>query len=284
MKSERDYVRVEEIEVRGNIREDFEEKGIRELADSIKAYGIIVPLVLRKAGGKFYLVDGERRLRAAKLIDLSEVPFTLAAGKIKDDEVKQLIANLHRKDFSSVELAKYYKKLSDNLGWTQSDIAKFACKTQAHVSQILKLNKLSKYQRKKIEKGESYAKVLKKPTPAVPASSPISGLSDEDKPLITSPPSVEPPEQTEDDATLPPSIIRKDNNDDEELLSFEISAASPDRIAQEIKLKLDEKEFNGIVRVSLTISKLNEKDMEKAFTDDGVYGFFDDAGNFTELT
>ena len=279
MKSERDYVKVEEIEVRGNIREDFEEKGIRELADSIKAYGIIVPLVLRKAGGKFYLVDGERRLRAAKLIDLSEVPFTLAAGKIKDDEVKQLIANLHRKDFSSVELAKYYKKLSDNLGWTQSDIAKFACKTPAHVSQILKLNKLSKYQRKKIEKGESYAKVLKKFSPDIPESSPISGLSDEDKPLITSPPSVEPPEQTEDDATP----IRKDNNDDEELLSFEISTASSERLAQEIKLKLDEKEFNGIVRVILTISKLKEEDMEKAFTDDGVYGFFDDAGNFTEF-
>ena len=281
MKSERDYARVEEIEVKENIRENFEEKDLKEMAASIKLYGVIVPLVVRKMGNKLVLVDGERRLRSAKLVGLSEVPITYVVGKMKDDEMKQLITAIHRKNLSSLELAKYYAKLSVNM--TQEDIAKIVCKTQAHVSQILRLNTLSKYHRKKIEKGESYVKVLKKFSPDYSEEHSIIESSEEDKPLITSPPSVEPLEQTEDDATLPPSIIRKDNNDDEELLSFEISAASPDRIAQELKAKLEEREFDGAVRIILTISKLKEEDMEKAFTDDGVYGFFDDAGNFTEL-
>jgi ParB/RepB/Spo0J family partition protein len=283
--------RVDEIEIKENIRQEFGEKDLKEMAESIKLYGIIVPLVVRKTGNKLVLVDGERRLRSAKLVGLSEVPITYAIGKIKDDEMKQLITAIHRKNLSSLELARYYKKLSANM--TQADIAKIVCKTQAHVSQILKLNELSLRHKAKIKKGESYAKVLKKfspdykEEPSVSEPFPISGKSAEDKPPLSATKASQPPansaEQTEDDATPPPSIIRSSDNADTELLSFEISAASPDRVAQELKAKLEEREFDGAVRISLKISELKDEDIERALTDDGVYGFFDDAGNFTEL-
>ena len=289
--------RVDEIEIKENIRQEFGEKDLKEMADSIKLYGIIVPLVVRKTGNKLVLVDGERRLRSAKLIGLSEVPITYAIGKMKDDEMKQLITAIHRKNLSSLELARYYKKLSGNM--TQADIAKIVCKTQAHVSQILKINELSLRQKVKIKKGESYIKVLKKLSPdyseepeteesSVSKPPRVSGKSAEDKPSLSAVrvprQSVESAEQTEGDATPPPSVIRSSDNADMELLSFEISAASPERIAQELKVKLEEREFDGVVRVSLTISELKDEDIERALTDNGVYGFFDDAGNFTELT
>ena len=289
--------RVDEIEIKENIRNEFDEKGLKEMANSIKLYGIIVPLVVRKTGNKLVLVDGERRLRSAKLVGLSEVPITYAGGKIKDDEMKQLITAIHRKNLSSLELARYYKKLSSNM--TQADIAKIVCKTQAHVSQILKLNELGLRQKAKIKNGESYTKVLKKYSPdyseepktedsSVSEPFPISRKPAEDKPPFsaTKAPrqSANSAEQTAGDAASPPSVIRKEDNDEKELLSFEISAASPDRVAQELKAKLEERgEFDGAVRISLKISELKDEDIEQALTDDGVYGFFDDAGNFTEL-
>ena len=289
--------RVDEIEIKENIRNEFGEKDLKEMAESIKLYGIIVPLVVRKTGNKLVLVDGERRLKAAKLIGLSEVPITYAIGKIKDDEMKQLITAIHRKNLSSLELARYYKKLSSNM--TQADIAKIVCKTQAHVSQILKLKELGLRQKAKIKNGESYAKVLKKYSPdyseepktedsSVSEPFPISGKSAENKPANSAAKASQPPansaERTEDDATPPPSVIRSSDNAEAEWFSFEISAASPDRIAQELKAKLEERgEFDGAVRISLKISELKDEDIERALTDTGIYGFFDDTGNFTEL-
>ena len=269
--------RVDEIEIKENIRNEFDEKELKEMAESIKLYGIIVPLVVRKTGNKLVLVDGERRLRAVRLIGLSEVPITYAGGKIKDDEMKQLITAIHRKNLSSLELARYYKKLSSNM--TQADIAKIVCKTQAHVSQILKLNELGLRQKAKIKNGESYAKILKKYSPdyseepktedsSVSEPFPISRKPAEDKPPFSA---TKAPRQSVESAG------------GEELLSFEISAASPERIAQELKLKLEEREFAGAVRIILKISELKDEDIERALTDTGIYGFFDDAGNFTEL-
>ena len=263
--------RVDEIEIKENIRQEFGEKELKEMADSIKLYGIIVPLVVRKTGNKLVLVDGERRLRAAKIIGLGEVPITFATGKMKDDEMKQLITAIHRKNLSSLELARYYKKLAENM--TQSDIAKIVCKTQAHISQILKLNDISKYQKEKIKNGESYAKVLAKHSPNYQDKS-----GEKDYPDIT-PVSGLPPSEGDISVEQEQAEI-----DGEEILNFAISAASTDRIAQELKVKLEEIEFDGTVRITLKISKLKDEDIERALTDDGVYGFFDDAGNFTELT
>ncbi len=287
--------RVDEIEIKENIRQEFGEKDLKEMADSVKLYGIIVPLVVRKTGNKLVLVDGERRLRSAKMIGLSEVPITFAAGKMKDDEMKQLITAIHRKNLSSLELARYYKKLAENM--TQADIAKIVCKTQAHVSQILKLNNISKCQKEKIKKGESYAKVLAKHSPNYPEKAPEK--DDADITLISGSPSEN--ESPAEDISAEQAEVKKTNSevpniktspiaavtsqeDNKELISFEISAASPDRIAQELKVKLEEIEFDGAVHISLKVSELKDEDIERALTDDGVYGFFDDTGNFTEFT
>lgn len=271
MKFEQNYAKLEEIEVKENIRKEFDEEGIKRLADSIKLYGIIVPLVIRKTGKKLILIDGERRLRAAKLIGLSEVPFMLATGKIKDDEIKQLIANIHRKELSSLDLAKYYQKLALNM--TQQDIAKLVCKTQAHVSQILKLNNLSRYQKEKIKKGEGYSKVLVKHSPNYTGEENIGEI---ETPQVSGLYETIPDDKPEFANTETKSL-------EPELLSFRLSGSSPERIAEELKVKLEGQDIAGsVVSIELKLSEFKDEEIVKMLTDEGEYGYIDN-GNFVEL-
>ena len=104
-------------------RTTFDQAKLDELAQSIRASGIIQPLLLRRRGGMFELVAGERRWRAAQIAGLRNVPAIVR--DIPDEKLLELalIENIQRADLNPVEEANAYKKLIESLGLTQEEVA-----------------------------------------------------------------------------------------------------------------------------------------------------------------
>lgn len=120
-------------------RRIFDEEKLRELADSIKEFGIVQPLVVRKKGEAFELVAGERRLRAAKLAGLANVPVV-----IKDyDDTKMmeiaLIENIQRHDLNPIEEAQGLRRLMSEFKLTQEQVAEKVGRSRVAVTNILRL-------------------------------------------------------------------------------------------------------------------------------------------------
>lgn len=120
-------------------RRIFDEEKLRELADSIKEFGIVQPLVVRKKGEAFELVAGERRLRAAKLAGLANVPVV-----IKDyDDTKMmeiaLIENIQRHDLNPIEEAQGLRRLMSEFKLTQEQVAENVGRSRVAVTNILRL-------------------------------------------------------------------------------------------------------------------------------------------------
>ncbi|MDD5794210.1 ParB/RepB/Spo0J family partition protein [Clostridium sp. HCP1S3_B4] len=125
-------------------RKFFDNEALMELAQSIKEQGIIQPLTVRKMGEYYELVAGERRLRAAKIANLSEVPCILV--DISDIQSAQiaLLENLQREDLSFVEEAEAYYSLINDHKFTQEEIAKKMGKKQSTIANKLRILKLPK--------------------------------------------------------------------------------------------------------------------------------------------
>ncbi|MCR1899253.1 nucleoid occlusion protein [Irregularibacter muris] len=125
-------------------RKYFNQSSIEELAASIENYGILQPLSVRKIGETHYeLVAGERRLRAAKLLELKEVPTIVIEIVDKDSAVLALIENLQREDLNYIEEAQSYHHLLNDHHMTQEEIAKKVGKTQSTIANKLRLLRLS---------------------------------------------------------------------------------------------------------------------------------------------
>ncbi len=124
-------------------RKYFDEDAIEELSESIKQHGIIQPLTVRKMGESFELVAGERRLRAAKLINLETVPCNIV--DITDSESAEiaLLENLQREDLNYIEEAEAYYNLINDHNFTQDELAKRMGKKQSTIANKLRLLKLS---------------------------------------------------------------------------------------------------------------------------------------------
>lgn len=123
-------------------RRAFAERELSELADSVKAVGILQPLVVRRAGEGYELIAGERRLRAAKIAGLDSVPIVeRAAG---DDELLTLalIENLHREDLNPIEKAKGFRELIERHGLTQEEAAKRIGKDRTTIANFIRLLEL----------------------------------------------------------------------------------------------------------------------------------------------
>ena len=123
-------------------RKLFDEKALEELSQSIKSYGILNPLTVRCRGGKYELVAGERRLRAAKLAGLSEVPCILLDVNMEDASLIALIENLQRRDLDFIEEAVGLSRLIRMFGMSQEEAAKRIGKSQSAVANKLRLLKL----------------------------------------------------------------------------------------------------------------------------------------------
>lgn len=123
-------------------RKTFNEDSLKELASSIREYGVIQPLLVRQNKEGYELVAGERRLRASKLAGLTEVPVILK--DLTDQEMAELamIENLQREDLHYLEEAEGYQSLLTNFGFTQEELAKRVGKTQSTVANKLRLLKL----------------------------------------------------------------------------------------------------------------------------------------------
>lgn len=129
---------------RAQPRRRFDEADLRELADSIRRYGILQPLtVRRRSGGGFELVAGERRLRAARMAGLREAPCLVAAVSEEDSALLALIENIQRRDLNYMEEAAAIRKLMENFGLSQEKTAEKLGKSQSAVANKLRLLKLS---------------------------------------------------------------------------------------------------------------------------------------------
>lgn len=121
-------------------RRVFNEDALKELSDSIKARGLLQPILVRPHGAdKYEIVAGERRWRASQRAQLHEVPVVVR--EMTDGEAAEiaLIENVQRVDLNAVEEAEAYQRLSDHFGRTQDQIAKAVGKSRSHVANIMRL-------------------------------------------------------------------------------------------------------------------------------------------------
>ena len=123
-------------------RKNFDEESLSELSESIKSYGILNPLTVRMRGGKYELVAGERRLRAARLAGLKEVPCMLVAVNMEGASLIALVENLQRKDLDFIEEALGINQLIIMFGMSQEEAARRIGKSQSAVANKLRLLKL----------------------------------------------------------------------------------------------------------------------------------------------
>lgn len=119
-------------------RRHFGEKELQELTDSIKEHGVIQPIVVTPAAaGRYYLVVGERRLRAAKAAGFSTIPAVVRTTEDQQKLEMALIENIQRQDLNPIEEALAYKQLRDEFGLKQFEIAKRTGKTEPVITCML---------------------------------------------------------------------------------------------------------------------------------------------------
>jgi ParB family chromosome partitioning protein len=123
-------------------RQYFDDGALKELSESIRNYGILNPLTLRLRGGRYELVAGERRLRAAKLAGLREVPCILLDVNLEDAGLIALIENLQRKDLDFIEEAAGIRQLIQRFGMSQEEAARRIGRSQSAVANKLRLLRL----------------------------------------------------------------------------------------------------------------------------------------------
>lgn len=145
-------------------RQYFEETALQELADSIKEHGILQPILVRPiAEGKYELIAGERRWRASKLAGLKTVPVIVRSAANVDVLEWSLIENIQRSDITPLETARAYRRLVDEFGLTQEQVAEKVGKSRVAVTNTLRLLKLQPKVLKGLEEGkitEGHARAL----------------------------------------------------------------------------------------------------------------------------
>ena len=124
-------------------RKRFEAQALEELKKSIREKGIIQPVLLRKIGDRFQLVAGERRVRAALDLGLKDIPALIKDIEKGEDILEiSLIENIQREDLNSLEKARGYKRLVDEFGLTQEQVAEKVSKNRATVANTMRLLEL----------------------------------------------------------------------------------------------------------------------------------------------
>lgn len=144
-------------------RRDFSEESLKELADSIRAKGIIQPLVVRRQGNNFELIAGERRWRASKLAGLTELPIVIKEADDHSVLQMMLIENLQRENLNPIDEALGYERLGSEFKLRQEDIASQVGKSRVSVTNALRLLKLPAAIQDQIRQGQlssGHAKVI----------------------------------------------------------------------------------------------------------------------------
>ena len=137
------YLKVSMIDPnRNQPRKVFDENAMEELSDSIKKYGVIQPLIVRKQGSRYEIIAGERRWRAAKMAGLREVPVIIK--NYTDQEIVEisLIENIQRENLNPIEEALAYQTLIKEFHLRQEDVAVRVSKSRTFITNTMRLLKL----------------------------------------------------------------------------------------------------------------------------------------------
>jgi ParB family chromosome partitioning protein len=134
-------------------REDFNTQSIEELAQSIKEKGVIQPLLVRRKGDFYELIAGERRLRAASVLNLKELPIIIKDVEDKDALEMALIENIQRQELNPIEEAHAFQFLIDKFEVTQEKISEVLGKSRTSVTNTLRLLKLPQEIQEELKKG-----------------------------------------------------------------------------------------------------------------------------------
>lgn len=136
-------------------RKAFSEESLVELANSIRENGIIQPVIVSDLGdGRYELIAGERRWRAAKMVGLDEIPAIIRECNEAERLEIALIENIQREDLNPIEQAMAYKEILERLSITQEELSKKIGKNRSSIANTLRLLNLPEYVRKKIITGE----------------------------------------------------------------------------------------------------------------------------------
>lgn len=136
-------------------RKHFDEESLEELAKSIQTYGVLQPLlVVQSGGGRYLIIAGERRFRAALKAGLKKVPCIIRDLSPQEIQEIALVENLHREDLNAIEAAEGMRELMDNHGLTQEEVALRINKSRPYVTNTLRLLQLPEEVTSLVRKGE----------------------------------------------------------------------------------------------------------------------------------
>ena len=136
-------------------REYFDQEALEALADSIRQYGLIQPITVRKLDSGYYqIIAGERRWRASRLAGLTEVPVRVIEADDRRTAELALVENLQREDLNPIEEAKGYKVLIEEYGLTQDEAARSVGRSRPAVTNAMRLLMLAPQVMEMVEKGE----------------------------------------------------------------------------------------------------------------------------------
>lgn len=137
------FLRLSEIEPnRAQPRRNFDEDALQELADSIKQYGVIQPIVVQKKEKRYEIIAGERRWRAARKAGLLEVPVLIKEFAPEDIFAIALIENIQREDLNPIEEAQAYRRLIEEHHLKQDELAEKVAKNRVTITNAMRLLKL----------------------------------------------------------------------------------------------------------------------------------------------
>ncbi|MDI9451515.1 MAG: ParB/RepB/Spo0J family partition protein [Limnochordia bacterium] len=144
-------------------RKHFDQEKLEELAESIKNHGVLEPIIVRRAGGEYQIVIGERRWRACQLAGLATVPAVVKELSDREMTEMALIENLQREDLNAIEEAEGYQILIDEFSLTQEEVARSVGRKRSSVANALRLLSLEPQIKQMVAEGRlsrGHAKVL----------------------------------------------------------------------------------------------------------------------------
>lgn len=124
-------------------RKNFDPTALKELAESIKTYGVIQPILVVPKKDRYMIVAGERRFRASKLAGLKKIPAVVREYSEQEVQEISLLENIQREDLNPIETAKAMKELLSNYGWTQEELADRLGKSRPVVANFIRLLSLT---------------------------------------------------------------------------------------------------------------------------------------------
>ncbi len=163
-----DIVEINLSELRSNPyqpRQSFDQEKLQELADSIKEFGVLEPIIVKKSVKGYEIVAGERRKKASELAGLEKIPAIIK--DFSEEEMMQiaLLENVQREDLNAIEEAEAYSKLLKVLNTTQEELGRRLGKSRSHITNMLGLLRLPEVVKKDVKEGNisvGHAKVLSK--------------------------------------------------------------------------------------------------------------------------